>query len=91
MCSTRIYLRATPLPNYLPLALNETGSYLYTDDTSIFYHDEDVEQIEKVLNKQVSSFCEWFVYNKLWICFGYDETKTIIFSQGKHIPKISVS
>ena len=37
--------------NDLPQALNETGSYLYADDTYIFYQDKDVEKIEKVLNK----------------------------------------
>ena len=28
--------------NDLPQALNETGSYLYADDTCIFYQDKDV-------------------------------------------------
>ena len=41
--------------NDLPQALNETGSYLYADDTSIFYQDKDVEKIERVLNKEFSS------------------------------------
>ena len=54
-CFTRISLRTTSLPNIhitdLPKALNETRSYLYADDTCIFYQDKDVEKIEKVLNK----------------------------------------
>ena len=33
--------------NDLPQALNESGSYLYADDTCIFYQDKDVERIEK--------------------------------------------
>ena len=44
--------------NDLPQALNETGSYLYADDTCIFYQDKDIETIEKVLNKEFSSLCE---------------------------------
>ena len=71
-----------PLPfliyiNELPQALNKTGSYLYTDDICIFYQDKNVEKIEKVLNKEFSSLCEWFIDNKLSIHFGDDKTKTI--------------
>ena len=50
--------------------LNETGSYLYADDICIWYQDKDVEKIEKVLNKELSSLCEWFLNNKLSIHFG---------------------
>ena len=50
--------------NDLPQALSETGSYLYADDTCIFYQDKDIETIEKVLNKEFSSLCEWFIDNK---------------------------
>ena len=45
--------------NDLPQALNETGSYLYADDTSIFYQDKDVETIERVLNKEFWFLCEY--------------------------------
>ena len=48
--------------NDLPQALNETGSYIYDDDTCIFYQDKNVD---KVLTKEFSSFCEWFKDNKL--------------------------
>ena len=58
--------------NDLPQALNETGSYLYADDSCIFYQDKDVEKIEKVLNDELSSICEWFIDNKLSIYFGDD-------------------
>ena len=44
--------------NDLPQALSETGSYLYADNTSIFYQNKDVEKIEKNLNKKSSSLCE---------------------------------
>ena len=45
--------------NDLPQALNETGSYLYADDTCIFYQDKDVEKIERVLNKEFLFLCEY--------------------------------
>ena len=77
--------------NDLPQALNETGSYLYADDTCIFCQDKDVEKIEKVLNKEFSSLCEWFIDNKLSMHFRDDKTKTIFFSRMKSPPKLSIS
>ena len=53
--------------NDLPQALNDTVSYLYADDTCIFYQDKDVEKIEKALKMEFSSLCEWFiVINSFW-------------------------
>ena len=63
----------------LAQALNETGSYLYADNNGVFYQDKDVEKIEKILNKEFSSLCEWFVDNKLSIHFGDEKTKRIFF------------
>ena len=76
--------------NDLPQALNETGSYLYADDTCIFYQDKNVEKIE-VLNKEFSSLCEWFIDNKLSIHFGNYKTKINFPSQMKSPPKLSIS
>ena len=77
--------------NDLPQALNTTRSYLYADNTCIFYQDKDVEKIEKVLNKEFSSLCEWFIDNKLSIHFGDYKAKTIFFSRMKISPKLSIS
>ena len=85
-CDIRCLFRCWML-NDLPQALNETGSYLYADDTCIFYQDKDVEKIEKVLNKEFPSLCEWFIDNKLLIHFGDDKTKTIFFSRKKRPAK----
>ena len=75
---------------WLPQALKETESYLYADDTCIFYQDKDVEKIEKVLNNEFTSLCEWFIDNKLSIHFGHDKTKTIFFSRMKSPPKLNI-
>ena len=77
--------------NDLPQALNDTRSYLYANNTYIFYQDKDVEKIEKVLNKEFLSLCEWFIDNKLSIHFGDDKTKTIFFSRMKSPPKLNIS
>ena len=77
--------------NDLPQILNETGSYLYVDDTCIFYQEQDVEKIEKVSNKEFLSLYEWFIDNKLSIHFGDDETKTIFFSRMESPPNLNKS
>ena len=77
--------------NDLPQALNETGSYLYADDTCIIYQDKGVEKIEKVLNKAFPSLCESFIGNKLSIHFEDDKTKTTFFSRIKSPPKLNIS
>ena len=76
--------------NDLPETLEETGPYLYRDDTCIFYQNKDIEKI-KVLNKEFSSLCEWFTDNKLSIHFGDDKTKTNFFSRMKSPPKLNIS
>ena len=77
--------------NDLPQALNKTDSYLYADDTCIFYQDKNVEKIERVLKKEFLSLCEWFIDNKLSIHFGDNKTKTIFFSRMKIPPKLKIS
>ena len=89
-CSTRIYLRLLLFLIYisdLPQALNETGSYLYADNTCIFYQDRDVEKIEKVLNNEFSSLCEQFIDNKLSIHSGDDKAKTNFFLSNEKLTK----
>ena len=77
--------------NDLPQALSDAGSYLYADDTCIFYQHEDVKKIENVLNKEFSSICQWFIDNKLSIHFGEDKTKSILFSKTRGLKKINIS
>ena len=50
---------------------------LYADDTCLVFQHKDVIEIERVLNKNFSSLCDWFIDNKLSIHFG--EEKTIYF------------
>ena len=65
--------------NDLPQSLSDAGSYLYADDTCIFYQHEDVKKIENVLNKEFSSLCQWFIdKTKKKI---EDKTKSILFSK----------
>ena len=77
--------------NDLPQALNNTGSYIYADKTCIFYQDKVDEKMEKVLNKEFFSLCEWLTDNTLLIHFGDDKTKTIFIFRIKSLQKLSIS
>ena len=67
--------------NDLPQALNNTGLYLYAGDTC--YQDKNVEKIEKVLNREFSSLCEWFIGNKLSIHIWDDKKKEPFYDEWK--------
>ena len=40
---------------------------LYVDDSCLVFGDNDVNEIEKQLNRNFNSLCDWFVDNKLSI------------------------
>ena len=69
--------------NDLLQALNEAGSYHYADDTSMFYQEKDVEEIEKVLHEEFLPLCKWFTENKLSIYCRDDKTKIFFLSNEK--------
>ena len=77
--------------NDLPQSLLDAGSYLYADDTCIFYQHDDVKKIENVLSKEFLSLCQWFVDNKLSIHFGEDKTKFILFSKTRGLRESHIS
>ena len=52
----------------------------------VFQH-KDVNEIEKVLNKNFSDLCDWFLDNKLSIHFGDDKMKCILFASKNKIKK----
>ena len=54
--------------------------FLYADDTCLVCQHKDINEIEKQLNKDFESICDWFVDNKLSIHFGVGKTKSILFT-----------
>ena len=60
---------------------------LYADDASLIFQNKDISKIEKTLNQNFSTLCDWFVDNKLSIHFGDDKTKSILFSSKHKIKK----
>ena len=72
--------------NDMPQAVN-CELPLYAGDTCLIFQHKDVKVIEKQLNGNFSSICDWFVYNKLSIHFGEDKTKSILFSSKNKVKK----
>ena len=48
-------------------------------------------QIEKRLNEDFESLCDWFIDNKLSIHFGEDKTKPILFASKRRAKNIRQS
>ena len=74
--------------NDMPQALS-CDLLLYADDSCIIYQHKVVKEIEKVLNKNFSDLCDWFLDNKLSIHFGDDKTKCILFASKNKVKKAS--
>ena len=62
--------------------------FLFADDTCLACQHNDINEIEKQLNKNFESICDWFVDNKLSIHFGDDKTKSILFATKFKIKKV---
>ena len=58
---------------------------LYADDSCLVFTDKNFDNIEKQLNENFNSICDWFVDNKLSIHFGEDKTKSILFGTKRKI------
>ena len=67
--------------------------FLYADDTCLVCHHKDINEIEKKLNKNFQTICDWFVNNKLSIHFDDDRTKSMFFASKfkiKNVKKLNV-
>ena len=63
--------------NDLPNALELSKSYLFADDTSIYYSNSDIKQLEFVLNSELRKLDIWMKSNKLSV--NISKTNDIIF------------
>ena len=65
---------------------------LYADDNCILFRNESVSLIEKHLDDDFDSLCEWFIDNKLPILLREDKINCILFKMGnKHYPSSNIS
>ena len=62
--------------------------FLYANDTCLVCQHKNINEIEKQLNKDFESICDWFVDNKLSIHFGDGKTKSILFASKFKIKKV---
>ena len=62
--------------------------FLCADDTCLVCQHKVINYIEKQLNKNFESICDWFVNNKLSIHFGDDKAKAMLFAIRFKIKKI---
>ena len=63
--------------------------FLYAVNTCLFCQHKDINEIEKQLNKDFESICDWFVNKKLITHFGDCKTKCIPFATKFKIKKMS--
>ena len=70
--------------NDIPQAVN-SDIQLYADDTCLIYTSKDIKTIEKQLNAEFSSLCDWFIDNKLNVHFGDEITKSILFGTKRQL------
>ena len=57
------------------------------------HQHKEVDGIERKVNKDFESICDWFVDNKLNTHFGEDKTKTILFTskrRAKNVRKLNI-
>ena len=62
--------------------------FLYADDTCLVCQHNDINEIEKQLNKDFENICDGFANNKISIHFGDDKTKSILFATKSKIKKV---
>ena len=48
---------------------------------AVLFSSENVGSIEKCLNADFNSLCEWFIDNKLSLYLGEDKTVCILFKK----------
>ena len=54
--------------------------FFHVHDICLACQHNDINEIEKQLNKHFESICDWFVDRKLSIHFGDDKAKYILFA-----------
>ena len=58
-----------------------SNSVVMSNLSFLVFRDDNINEIEKQLNKNFNSLCDWFVDNKLRIHFGEDKTKSILLDR----------
>ena len=74
--------------NYLPNISKKLKLYLFADDTNIYLESDDLQSLEKIMNKELGKIFEWTCINRLSL--NISKTNFIIFCPVNK-PKIPVT
>ena len=66
----------------LPKSSNKLSFYLFADDTNIYFESDNLNHLEKVVNKELKHVKKWLDANKL--ALNIDKTNFIIFHSPHH-------
>ena len=69
--------------NDIKSAVTDCDLILYAGDTCLLFSNENNSLIDKHINVDFNSLCEWFIDNKFPIYLGEDKTKCILFKKRK--------
>ena len=65
---------------------NMLRCYLFADDTNLYYEAEDINDLEKVINKELKRLSQWLSVNRLSL--NIDKTNFVVFHPfNKSLPK----
>ena len=70
--------------NDLPDASNLLKTFLFSDDTSLFYSHKDAKQLIRVMNCELSKTSEWLKVNKLSLNAVSPKQTIFFFDPGKN-------
>ena len=68
--------------NDLPCSSSKLSFYLFADDTNIYYEEENLNALQKTVNKELKKVKLWLDVNKLSL--NIDKTNFIIFKSAQH-------
>ena len=74
--------------NDLPHSSSKLAFYLFADDTNIYCEAENLDQLQRVVNKELKKVKVWLDINKLSL--NTDKTNFIILSLRK-VPPLTLS
>ena len=75
------------LMNDIESSLLKCQILLYADDTVIYFSDKNIEQIQKILNEDISNINRWFIDNYLSINLKKGKTEFVLFGSSKRLTK----
>ena len=74
--------------NDLPYASSKLAFYLFADDTNIYYESENLDLLQRVVNKELKKVKMWLDTNQL--ALNIDKTNFVIFKSPQHSCPVTI-